>query len=68
MSLATLLAISAAGGAIYAAAGYLKNRKEGAPFSWGKFMDSCCGGFGRTAENDTGARRHLGWRRRGGYQ
>jgi len=34
----TLLLISAAGGAAYAVAGYLKNRKEGEKFSFGKFF------------------------------
>ena len=34
----TLLLISAGGGALYAVAGYLKNRKEGEPFSCGKFF------------------------------
>jgi len=34
----TLLLLSAAGGAAYAVFGYLKNRKEGEPFSFGKFL------------------------------
>jgi len=34
----TLLLIGAGSGCLYAVAGYLKNRKEGEKFSWGKLI------------------------------
>ena len=40
----TLLLISAGGGAVYAIAGYLKNRKEGERFSWCKFLGTAVTG------------------------